>query len=75
MFSVRFQSCKLPWTSARVPQHLFPRSVDGDGGGTVKKESKKEVKTVANNSPEVKLCVFCYILTVQNVVYVLYKFL
>jgi hypothetical protein len=23
--------------------------VDGDGGGTVKKESKKEVETVANN--------------------------
>jgi hypothetical protein len=25
--------------------------VDGDGGGTVKKESKKEVETVANNYP------------------------
>jgi hypothetical protein len=25
--------------------------VDGDGGGTVKKESKKEVKTVTNNYP------------------------
>jgi hypothetical protein len=51
MFSVRFQICKLPWRSARVPQHPFPRPVDGDGGGTVKKESKKEVVTVANNYP------------------------
>jgi hypothetical protein len=25
--------------------------VDGDGGGTLKKESKKEVETVANNYP------------------------
>jgi hypothetical protein len=25
--------------------------VDGDGGGTVKKESKKEIETVANNYP------------------------
>jgi hypothetical protein len=25
--------------------------VDGDGGGTVKKESKKDVETVANNYP------------------------
>jgi hypothetical protein len=25
--------------------------VDGDGGGTVKKELKKEVETVANNYP------------------------
>jgi hypothetical protein len=49
MFSVRFQSCKLPWGSARVPQHPFPRLVDGDGGGTMKKETKKEVETVANN--------------------------
>jgi hypothetical protein len=49
MFSVRFQSCKLPWRSARVPQHPFPMSVDGDGGGTVKNESKKEVETVVNN--------------------------
>jgi hypothetical protein len=51
MFSVRFQSCKLPLRSARVPQNPFPRSVDGDGGGTVKKESKQEVETVANNYP------------------------
>jgi hypothetical protein len=51
MFSVRFQNCKLPWRSARVPQHAFPRSVDGDGGGTVKKESKEEAETVANNYP------------------------
>jgi hypothetical protein len=35
----------------QVPQHPFPRSVDGDGGGTVKKELKKEVETVANNYP------------------------
>jgi hypothetical protein len=31
--------------------NTFTRSVDGDGGGTVKKESKKEVETVANNYP------------------------
>jgi hypothetical protein len=49
MISERFQSCKLPWRSARVPQHPFPRSVDGDGEATVKKESKKEIETVANN--------------------------
>jgi hypothetical protein len=52
MFSVRFKSCKLPWRSARVPQHTFARSLDGYGGGTVKKESKKEVETVANNYPK-----------------------
>jgi hypothetical protein len=51
MFSVRFHSCKLPWRSARVPQHPFHRSVDGDGGGTVKKETEKKVETVANNYP------------------------
>jgi hypothetical protein len=47
--SVRFDRCKLLWRSARVPQHPFPRSVEGDGEGTVKKELKKEVETVANN--------------------------
>jgi hypothetical protein len=36
----------------RVPQHPFHRSVDGDGGRTVKKESKKEVETVADNYPK-----------------------
>jgi hypothetical protein len=51
MLSVRFQNCKLRWRSAQVPQHPFPRSVDGDGGGSVKKESKKEVDTVANKYP------------------------
>jgi hypothetical protein len=51
MFSVCFQNCKLRWRSARVPQHPFPRSVDVDSGDTVKKESKKDVETVANNYP------------------------
>jgi hypothetical protein len=60
MSSVRFQSRNLPWKSARVPQHPFSRSVDGDGGGTVKKESKKEVETVAKTIRGKTRCVLLH---------------
>jgi hypothetical protein len=75
MFSVRFQSCKLPWRSARVPQYLFPRSVDGDGGGTVKKGSKKGSKQLGITIRGKTRCVLLHFDSSKRCVYPLYKFL